>query len=361
MINQSETIEYDTLGFDGEKYIKIQTDQILERVSKFTGRLYLEIGGKFMYDAHASRVLPWFAPDSKLKIFSSFKGKADVLFCVNAKDVVSNRQLSNEKIAYTDYTKNMLNHIIEGIEIKPQVVITMLEYWNVPPKVELFIQELDKLGYKVWKRYLADGHPDADAILSSSWYGKSEHIQSNKNLVLVTWAASSSGKMSTCLCQIYLDSLKEMKSGYAKYETFPIRNLSLDHPVNLAYEASTADIGDNNCIDSYHLQAYKQEVVNYNRDVEGFEIVMGIIKKVVNHKNYIRKYKSPTDMGISCAWFALTDDKVISMACLEEIRRRKSWYQQMIDRGEWEQKRIEICDALEERCLAYFKNKWYID
>ena len=169
-------------------------------------------------------------------------------------------------------------------------------------------------------------------ILSEDGFGNDDHIPLTKNLILVTGAASSSGKMSTCLGQIYLDHQIEVKSGYAKYETFPIRNIALEHPVNLAYEAATVDIGDYNMMDTYHKKAYGQDAVNYNRDVEAFEIVMSIAKKIVNHKNYMIKYQSPTDMGINCAGMAITSDEIISLASLAEIERRKLWYQEMVDR-----------------------------
>lgn len=360
MINQSDTIEYHTLGFNGSKYIQLQAAQIKDRVKKFTGRLYLEIGGKFMYDAHASRVLPGFVPESKKTIFSSFKDDAEVLFCMSAEDIENNRQLSNEKISYEDYVMDMLIKIEKWIGIYPQIVINKLKKWEKNIKVLAFEKKLQKIGYSVYKRYFIDWYPNTDIVLSENWYGQDNYIELKKNLILVTWAASNSGKMSTCLGQIYLDDLHKTRSGYAKYETFPIWNLSIEHPINLAYEAATADIWDLNCMDTYHKKAYGQDSVNYNRDVGAFEIVMGIAKKVVSHKNYMRTYQSPTDMWISTAGFAVEDDEIISRASLAEIDRRRGWYQQMIDRGEGEQIWIERCDKLEERCLAYFEKKGYV-
>jgi len=361
MINQSETIEYYTLGFNGSKYIQLQSAQIKDRVKKFTGRLYLEIGGKFMYDAHASRVLPGFLPDSKKTIFSSFKNDAEILFCMSAEDIVNNRQLSNEKISYEKYVLLMLAEIEKWIGIVPQIVINKIKKWDIDDKILDFEKLLKKKWFNVYRRYFIDGYPNIDIVLSEKWYGQDDYIKLEKNLVLVTGSASNSGKMSTCLGQIYLDDLHKTRSGYAKYETFPIWNLELWHPVNLAYEAATADIGDKNCMDIYHKKAYGQNSVNYNRDVDAFEIVMGIANEVVNHKNYMRTYKSPTDMGISTAGFAIDDDEIISRASLEEIRRRKKWYQQMIDRWEGNEIWIERCDLLEKRCLEYFEKMWYLE
>ncbi len=196
-------------------------------------------------------------------------------------------------------------------------------------------------------------------ILSEDGFGHDDHIPLTKNLILVTGAASSSGKMSTCLGQIYLDHEIEVKSGYAKFETFPIWNLPLEHPVNLAYEAATADIGDRNEMDELHMKAYKVKAVNYNRDIEAFEIVMNIAKKVVTHKNYMIKYQSPTDMGINCAGFAISNDEVVSVASLQEIRRRKDWYQDMVERNEGKSERVARCEELEAKCLEYCKGKKY--
>lgn len=357
MINQSDTIHYDkdTLWFDGEKYIQMQRAQILDRVSKFSWRMYLEVGGKFVFDGHASRVLPWFDPKSKVRIFSELVSQADLLFCINAQDLENNRQLTNEDVSYSEYVLGQLLAFEEELWLKAQIVINMIKKWVKYNTLDAFVIELEKLWYKVYRRYFIGWYPSAKIVLSETWYGEDDYITLEKNLILVTWAASNSGKMSTCLGQIYLDDKAWLKSGYAKYETFPIWNLPVDHPVNLAYEAATADIWDYNVIDKYHLEAYKQEAVNYNRDVAWFEIVMSIAKNIVNHKNYMRKYKSPTDMGISTAGFAITDDKIVSQASLEEIRRRRTRYQQMIDRGEGEQIRVERCDKLEKKCLEYMK------
>lgn len=358
MINTTDIISYKDLGFDGEKYIQMQKNQIIDRISKFSGRLYLEIWWKFMRDTHAARVLPWFLVDSKKRIFTDLKDKAEILFCVNADDILSNRQLGNEDIDYSDYVERMLMIIEKNIWIKPVIVINKIDVTSMFDLVLNFERTFQKKNYRVFERYKIAGYPhNVDAILSGNGFGNDDHIPLTKNLILVTWAASNSGKMSTCLGQIYLDNEVDVKSGYAKYETFPIWNLPLNHPVNLAYEAATADIGDQNMLDTYHKKAYGQDTVNYNRDMEWFEVVMWIAKKIVNHKNYMVKYKSPTDMWISTAWFCITDDDIVCKASVEEIERRKERYKEMLDRGEWDQKWIDRCDELKSKAEEYIKNK----
>ncbi len=347
MINTTDIISYKDTGFDGEKYIQMQKDQIIDRISNFSGRLYLEIGWKFIRDPHAARVLPWFLVDSKKKIFKDLKDKAEILFCVNADDIISDRQLTNEDVSYTDYVERMLMVIERNIWIKPVMVINKIDVTSMFDLVLSFERKFQSIWYRVFERYKIPGYPhNVDNVLSDNGFGSDDHIPLTKNLILVTWAASSSGKMSTCLWQIYMDNEVDIKSGYAKYETFPIWNLPLNHPVNLAYEAATADIGDANVLDKYHKEAYGQDVVNYNRDIEWFEVVMWIAKNIVNHKNYMVKYKSPTDMWISTAWFCITDDDILCTASVEEIVRRKWRYQELIDRWEWEQSRIDRCDEL---------------
>ncbi|MFA7717424.1 MAG: DUF1846 domain-containing protein [Candidatus Absconditabacterales bacterium] len=360
-INSKDTLPYKKFGFDGEKYLRLQKEKILDRISNFSGgRLYLEIGGKFMSDTHAARVLPGFNSESKKLIFSLLKDQADILFCVSARDIIDNRQLGNQGIDFKTSVWNMLRNIEQNIGIRPHVVINAIDVENMFDIVLEFEKEFQRKNYKVREKYKINGYPNnVENILSEDGFGHDDHIPLTKNLILVTGAASSSGKMSTCLGQIYLDHEIDIKSGYAKYETFPIWNLPLHHPVNLAYEAATADIGDFNEMDLLHKKAYKIDAVNYNRDVEAFPIVMNIAKKIVTHKNYMVKYQSPTDMGINCAGMAIINDEIISIASLQEIRRRKGRYQEMLDRGNGDQKRVIRCEELEAKCLEYCKAKKY--
>lgn len=361
MLNSTDIIKYRHKGFDWEKYVILQKEKILERIEKFSGgRLYLEIGGKFMYDQHATRVLPWFDPESKKQIFSSLKDQAEILFCVNAEDIIQDRQLSNEDISYKDYVTRMIRGIEMGTGIKPHIVINKIDISSMYDMILEFEKEFQRKNYRVRERYKMMGYPhNMKSILSEDGFGADDHIPLTKNLILVTWAASNSGKMSTCLWQIYNDHEIGIESGYAKYETFPIRNLPLEHPINLAYEAATADIGDYNMLDPYYKEAYKKDSVNYNRDVEAFEIVMNIAKHIVTKESFMNTYKSPTDMGISNAGFAITNDEICSVASLQEIRRRKERYRQVITRGEGDESRIIKCDTLETKCLDYIKEKKY--
>ena len=303
MINSSDIIHYtpDLVGFDGAKYIELQAAAIRERMSKFAGRLYLEIGGKFLYDPHAARVLPGFDPESKKKIFGLLSSEADIIFCMNYKDIVSDRQLSNEDADYVTSCKNMVERIVAILGIKPFIAINMIPFEE--KNSSAMIRVLSAFaGYDVFKRYMMDGYPhDTAKVLSKNGYGKDEYIPATKKLVIVTGAASNSGKMSTCLGQIYYEDTHGVDSGYAKYETFPIRNIDLNHPINLAYEAATIDIADYNMYDPFHEKAYGIKSVNYNRDVEAFEIVQNLASGFLPEKNFTRSYQSPTDMGINQA------------------------------------------------------------
>nr|MDD3719996.1 DUF1846 family protein [Candidatus Gracilibacteria bacterium] len=357
IINSSQSIKYAKEGFDGNKYIKLQSEKILERILKFNGKLYLEIGGKFMFDAHASRVLPGFKPESKKIIFESFKNQADILFCVNSDDIINNRQITNENINYNKHIKESINDIEKNIGIKPKIVINKIDLNLDLTKIEKFQKEFVTFGYEVFKRYKIEGYPkNVTKILSKDGYGKDEYIKTSKNLILVTGIASNSGKMSTCLGQLYLDNINGVNSGYAKYETFPVWNLDINHPINLAYEAATADIGDYNIYDEKHKENYGIKSVNYNRDVEAFNIIKLFTDKFISKENYIYNYKSPTDMGISNAGFCIIDDKVCSIASLEEIKRRKIWYQEMVNRGEGKELWVRKCENLEKKCNNYIKH-----
>lgn len=345
----SDIIKYDEIGFDWEKYIEKQTLAILERIAKFEHRLYLEIWWKFLYDPHASRVLPWFLSDSKKRIFLNLKDKADIIFCINAIDLNDNRQLSSEKISYSDYCIQMIQDIEKEIWKKAFVSINRINQENKKNAIKIK-EKLQKLWFNSYFRYeIEDYLNNTWKVLSEKGYWKDEYIKVEKNLILVTWAASSSGKMSTCLWQIYQETLLEKQSGYAKYETFPIWNLSLHHPVNLAYEAATADIWDYNEIDHYHLKNYWTSSVNYNRDVSAFEIVRDLAKKFLPENNFTRQYKSPTDMWINTAWFCVLDENIIKKASIEEIDRRINWYKEIIDRWEWQEIWITRCKKLKER------------
>lgn len=353
MINSSETLNHTKLWFEWIKYIVLQKEKILERISKFSWKLYLEIWWKFMYDAHASRVLPWFIPESKKIIFYDLRKDAEILFCTNAEDLIGNRQITNEKIDYKDHIKKWVIDIEKNIEIKPKIIINKVNL-EIEEKVNQFQKEFENLWYEVYKRYKIDWYPfDTKKILSDEGFWNDDYIKTSKKLILVTWIASSSWKMSTCLWQIYLDNLNWVNSWYAKYETFPVWNLDINHPINLAYEAATADIGDYNAYDLLHEKAYNIKSVNYNRDIEAFSIIKSICEKFLDKSNFVNSYKSPTDMGISNVWFCITDDNICSIASFEEIIRRKNWYQDQVNNWIWKINWVKNCETLEKKCKDY--------
>ncbi|HMT01089.1 MAG TPA: DUF1846 family protein [Candidatus Absconditabacterales bacterium] len=362
-MKSTDTMDYKVAGFDAKKYFELQKGAIEERISHFNGRLYLEIGGKFMRDSHASRVLPGFDPHAKKNIFESLRDVAEMIFCVNYEDILSNRQLSNSDINYGEYALQMILEVQKNIGFTPFVVINKSvrdDTEHNQKKIDHFIGLMKSIGLQVFKRYKMAGYPDnTEIILSNDGFGKDDYIPVSKNLVLVSGAASNSGKMGVCLGQMYRDFHKGFNSGYAKYETFPIWNLPVEHPINLAYEAATVDIGDYNCLDTYHLKAYNEQSVNYNRDVEAFELLKKISDAFVASDNFVRTYQSPTDMGINRAGFAVTNDEICSIASLREILRRKERYQEIISRGDGDKAWLDACDKIYAKALDYCKSKGY--
>lgn len=324
MVNNNEIITHKSFGFDSDKYIEMQKNQILDRLSNFSGRLYLEVGWKFLRDHHSSRVLPWYLVDSKKTIFFDLKDKIEVLYCVNAEDIISNTKFNDEDIDFSDYVDRQMIVIERILAIKPILVINKIDVASMFDLVLNFERKFQKKQYRVFERYKIPWYPyNIKDFLSDNWFWWDDHIPVNKNLVLVTWAGSESGKLATCLGQIYLDNEIEIRSGYAKYETFPLWNQSLDHPVNLAYELAIKNTWNKLVLDQFHKEAYGQNVVVNLKDFESFESTMEIIKNIVNHKNYMIKYKSPTDMIINTTWFCVTDDEIVKKAAINEIERRK--------------------------------------
>jgi uncharacterized protein (UPF0371 family) len=304
-------------GFDNERYIREQTSEILERVKQFNNKLYLEFGGKLLYDYHASRVLPGYTPNVKMRLLQELKDKADILLCIYAGDIERKKIRADFGITYDSDALKLIDDLRGwGIDVLG-VVITRFDN---QPAATLFKNKLERRNIKVYTHRFTKGYPtDVEMIVSDEGYGANEHIEAEKPLVIVTGPGPCSGKLATCLSQLYHDYRTGMKSGYAKFETFPIWNLSLKHPVNVAYEAATADIRDFNLIDPFHLEAYDQRAVNYNRDVEVFPILKRILEKITGGESF---YKSPTDMGVNRAGFAITDDETTREAAKQEVIRR---------------------------------------
>jgi len=304
-------------AFDNDKYITEQTSEILERVDKFGDRLYLEFGGKLLYDYHAARVLPGYDPNIKMRLLQKLIDKADILLCIYAGDIERKKIRADFGITYDSDALKLIDDLRGwGIHVLG-VIITR---FDGQPAAKLFKNKLERRNIKVYTHQYTKGYPtNIDLIVSDEGYGVNEYIETEKPLVIVTGPGPGSGKLATCLSQVYHDYRKGIKSGYAKFETFPIWNLNIKHPVNIAYEAATADIKDFNLIDPFHLEAYNKRAVNYNRDVEVFPILERILKKISGGESF---YQSPTDMGVNRAGFAITDDAHVREAAKQEVIRR---------------------------------------
>lgn len=305
------------IGFSAEKYIEEQSKHIKERINRGNSeRLYLEFGGKLVQDKHAARVLPGFDENAKVKLLQRLKDEAEIIICIYSGDITTNKTRHDFGITY-DLEVLRLIDIFRTYHLKiNSVVVTRYED---APAVNMFINNLQRRGIKTYKHYFTKGYPtDVETIVSDEGYGANPYIEVTKPLIVVTGPGGGSGKLATCLSQLYHDYKRGLKARYAKFETFPIWSLPLKHPVNIAYEAATADLKDVNQIDSYHLEAYGETAVNYNRDMEAFPVVKRIIEKITGEA----EYKSPTDMGVNRAGFGITDDKVCREAANQEIIRR---------------------------------------
>lgn len=313
----SKTGDSNRLGFDNEKYLQEQTAAINKRVSRFNDKLYLEFGGKILYDYHAARVLPGFDPNVKMRLLQLLKDKIDVIMCIHAGDIERNKIRADFGITYdVDALKTIDDFREWGINITA-VVIT--RYQN-QPAATAFKNKLERRGVKVYLHYPTQGYPtDVNLIVSDQGYGANEYIKTTKPIVIVTGPGPGSGKLGTCLSNLYHEYKKGLKAGYAKFETFPIWDIPLNHKVNIAYEAATADLRDVNMIDTHHLKAYGEEVVNYNRDIEAFHLLKRILEKITGGESM---YQSPTDMGVNRASAGIVDDDIISEAAHQEIVRR---------------------------------------
>ena len=304
------------VGFDNKQYLKLQSENIQQRIDSFGGKLYLEFGGKLFDDYHASRVLPGFEPDSKIKMLLKLKDIAEILVVISANDIEKNKYRSDLGITYDVDVLRLLDVFKKQGLFVGGVVMTM---YRPQPQVDSFIKRLSLLGMPVYKHYAIEGYPsNVQKIVSEEGYGKNEYVPTTRRLVVVTAPGPGSGKMATCLSQLYHENKRGVKAGYAKFETFPIWNLPLSHPVNVAYEAATADLNDVNMIDPYHMEAYGQLSVNYNRDVEIFPVVNATFEKIWGSS----PYKSPTDMGVNMAGFCIVDDEKCREASKAEIIRR---------------------------------------
>jgi len=304
-------------GFDNDKYLQMQSQKIAERMSEFGGKLYLEFGGKLFDDFHASRVLPGFKPDSKITMLSTMKDMVEVVIVINAKDIAQNKLRADIGITYDEDVLRLYDVFQSKGLYVGSIVISQFSEDN--KAAVNFENKLKSNGIKVYHHYTIEGYPtDVAHVVSDEGLGKNDYVETSRKVVVVTAPGPGSGKMATCLSQVYHDAKRGYSSGYAKYETFPIWNLPLNHPVNIAYEAATADLNDINMIDPWHMQAYGVSTVNYNRDVEVFPVLNEIFTRVLGKS----PYNSPTDMGVNMAGYAICDDEVCCEASKQEIIRR---------------------------------------
>lgn len=303
-------------GFDNNKYSRLQSESINERLSKFGGKLYLEFGGKLFDDYHASRVLPGFKPDSKINMLLMLKDKAEMVIVVSAAAIEQNKMRADLGITYDMDALRLIDAFHDCGLYVGSVVITQ---YTGQSSADKFINRLNNLGIRVFKHFPIEGYPtNVKLIVSDDGYGKNDYIETSRELVVVTAPGPGSGKMAVCLSQLYHDNKRGIKSGYAKFETFPVWNLPLNHPVNIAYEAATADLSDVNLIDPFHMEAYGETTVNYNRDVEVFPVLRRLFEGIYGEC----PYKSPTDMGVNMVGFCIYDDETVSHAAKMEIIRR---------------------------------------
>ena len=330
-------------AFDNEKYLQTQSEHILQRIAQFGGKLYLEFGGKLYDDNHASRVLPGFQPDSKLRMLLQLKEQVEMVIAINADDIEKNKVRGDLGITYD---RDVIRLIDAFRSFGLYVSSVVLTRFHDQPLALAFQSRLQGLGIRVYHHYGIPGYPaNTSLIVSDEGFGKNDYIETSRSLVVVTAPGPGSGKLATCLSQLYHEHIRGITAGYAKFETFPIWNLPLNHPVNLAYEAATADLNDVNMIDPFHLEAYGVTTVNYNRDVEAFPVLVAIFEKILGHC----PYKSPTDMGVNMAGNCIVDDEAVCKASRQEIIRR--YYEALCDQKRGKQ----VEDALRKLDLLMKK------
>ena len=304
------------IGFDNEKYLKIQSERIKERIAQFGDKLYLEFGGKLLDDNHASRVLPGFKPDSKLKMLMQLSDCAEILFVISALDIEKNKKRGDLGITYDEDVLRLRDEFENVGLFVSSVVIT---HYNGQSSADAYRTRLERLGIKVYYHYTIDGYPNnVELIDSDEGFGKNDYVETSRPLVIVTAPGPGSGKMAVCLSQLYHEHKRGVKAGYAKFETFPVWSLPLKHPLNMAYEAATADLNDVNMIDPFHLEAYDKIAINYNRDIEIFPVLNALFEGIYGES----PYKSPTDMGVNMIGFCMNDEDVCCNAARDEIIRR---------------------------------------
>ena len=339
------------IGFDNEKYIRLQSQNIRDRIDFFGGKLYMEFGGKLFDDYHAARVLPGFNPDAKVKMLMELKDDAEIVIVINADAIEKNKQRGDLGITYDLETLRLIDAFREIGLFVGSVVITR---FTGQPSAIAFEKRLTSLGIKVYRHYPIENYPsNIPYIISEDGFGKNDYIETSRGLVVVTAPGPGSGKMATCLSQLYHENKRGVKAGYAKFETFPIWSIPLKHPVNIAYEAATADLNDANMIDPFHLEAYDKMAVNYNRDIEIFPVLNAMLEAILGES----PYKSPTDMGVNMAGFAISDDEAVCNAAKQEIIRRYFASLVNLRQGMGEQSDVSKIELLMKQASVSIKDR----
>jgi uncharacterized protein (UPF0371 family) len=339
------------IGFDNEKYIRLQSQNIRDRIDFFGGKLYMEFGGKLFDDYHAARVLPGFNPDAKVKMLMELKDDAEIVIVINADAIEKNKQRGDLGITYDLETLRLIDAFREIGLFVGSVVITR---FTGQPSAIAFEKRLTSLGIKVYRHYPIEDYPsNIPYIISEDGFGKNDYIETSRGLVVVTAPGPGSGKMATCLSQLYHENKRGVKAGYAKFETFPIWSIPLKHPVNIAYEAATADLNDANMIDPFHLEAYDKMAVNYNRDIEIFPVLNAMLEAILGES----PYKSPTDMGVNMAGFAISDDEAVCNAAKQEIIRRYFASLVNLRQGMGEQSDVSKIELLMKQASVSIKDR----
>jgi len=332
------------IGFDNDKYLEEQSAAILKRVERFDHKLYLEFGGKLLWDYHAARVLPGFDPNVKMRLLKQLRDQVDVILCIYAGDIERKKIRADFGITYDSDALKLIDDLGEWGIVVRGVVITR---YSGQPTATIFKNKLERRGIRVYTHQFTKGYPtNIDLVVSEEGYGANEYIPTDKPIVVVTGPGPGSGKLATCLTLLYHDWRRGVAAGYAKFETFPIWNLPLKHPVNVAYESATADLRDFNIIDPFHLEAYGEKAINYNRDVDAFPLVRRIVEKITGRASF---YKSPTDMGVNRAGFGIFDDAAVQAAARQEVIRRNFRYSCEYAMGLCDQETVErSCLLMEE-------------
>ena len=334
-------------GFDTKKYLVAQKKAVEDRLAKFSGKLYLEFGGKLLDDFHASRALPGYHPNTKALLLKDLGKDLEILYCVSAKQLEQGKIRGDWDMGYDLATIKTLQNLADfGLPVLGVVI----NRFAGEEKAKILEKRLKRMGVKVYKRYEIEEYPKkVDKILSDQGYGRDDYIKAKKPLVVVWGAGGGSGKLSTCLGQLYQDAKRGLNSGYAKFETFPVWDLPIDHPVNVSYEAATADLGDFNLIDLFHLQSYKKKVVNYNRDIEAFPIIKAIFDRILDEKNFSHHYQSPTDTGFNVLKKGIVDEKIVCEAAKKEVIFYLFRYRQEYQKGLVDQNTLKRMDNLLEK------------